>query len=321
MDSDKIKRIKYLLKSEELYVLNNYFLYKSDIHLFRKVAAYFDILRRLPDQNRAVEGLLDPGFLAELINIYYASPDKWKSTFLYIFGEIQHPKIFKTLLAILNDQNKDPFERAKTAEALSQHHNLRAVKPLLATLTDTQPLVRAYSAKALGDCGDGRVIDPLINALKDEEVGVRCSATIALGKHKNTRALQPLLAKLHDPNLGVRLCTIEAFHSLRSSSAVQPLLAILTNENEPIEIQRQVAIVLQTYENQTIAQPSIKNLYAQDELVRISAITWLKNFGNKTALPALTELLNSKLPEKHKGERLKNIVREAIGAIEKRIQN
>jgi hypothetical protein len=49
MDSDKIKRIKYLLKSEELYVLNNYFLYKSDIHLFRKVAAYFDILQQIAE--------------------------------------------------------------------------------------------------------------------------------------------------------------------------------------------------------------------------------------------------------------------------------
>jgi len=72
----------------------------------------------------------------------------------------------------------------------------RALKLLLAALTDSSEQVRAEAAIALGNLGHRPAVTPLINLLADESSEVRKAAALALGKIGDVAAIVPLQAKI-----------------------------------------------------------------------------------------------------------------------------
>lgn len=76
----------------------------------------------------------------------------------------------------------------------------RAVRPLIAALTDQNVDVREQAAEALGDLKDARAVEPLINALMDENSSVPPKAAESLSKI-GTPAAELLLAAVNEENL------------------------------------------------------------------------------------------------------------------------
>ncbi len=72
----------------------------------------------------------------------------------------------------------------------------RALKILLAALTDSSEQVRAEAATALGSVGHRPAVTQLINLLTDDSSEVRKAAALALGKIGDVAAIVPLQAKI-----------------------------------------------------------------------------------------------------------------------------
>jgi HEAT repeat protein len=129
--------------------------------------------------------------LIEILN-----DDDMGSSAGYALGKIGLPAV-EPLIAILNDKKyaNHKYTHQRTAGALGEIGDLRAVEPLIALLRNGDREGRRSAAGALGKIGAAQTVDPLIEALRDEVV--REAAVTALGMI-GASAVKPLISALRD---------------------------------------------------------------------------------------------------------------------------
>lgn len=94
--------------------------------------------------------------------------------------------------------------RRNAAWALGALDDPRAVKPLIAAMSDAEPEVRAQAAWALGALDDAAALEKLTEMVKDSDARVRRQAAWALGVIGDSRATPVLIVALKDADAGVR---------------------------------------------------------------------------------------------------------------------
>ena len=86
--------------------------------------------------------------------------------------------------------------QAETDDCAARTLRDRALKLLLAALTDSSEQVRAEAATTLGSVGHQPAVTQLINLLADDSSEVRKAAALALGKIGDVAAIAPLQAQI-----------------------------------------------------------------------------------------------------------------------------
>ena len=118
------------------------------------------------------------------------------------------PEPERSLDALHDDLASNDVEtRTEAARALGLRRDRRAVRPLLARLTDEAPAVRAAAAIALGLLGDRSTVEPVGTLLADSDVHVADSAIFGLQEIGGAAALQLLLDALENASDPVRART------------------------------------------------------------------------------------------------------------------
>lgn len=135
------------------------------------------------------------------------------------------------LIGMLKD--KDSEVRQKTAWALGEIKDPRAIEPLIATIRDENLFVQLESARALGRIGDP-VLQTLIAIIKDEKSDIRWEAGWALGQIRDPRAVEPLITALKDENSFIREWVIKALGDIKDPRAVEPLIAALKDKYDAV---------------------------------------------------------------------------------------
>ncbi len=117
--------------------------------------------------------------------------------------------------------------RASAVQCLGRIGDIRAVKPLITVLHDSDWTVRQHAAEALGRLSDPSAVEPLINALSDSVWTVRQTAAEALGQLGDVRAVELLSYALRDSEWPVREQAAHALGNLCEARATKPLARAL----------------------------------------------------------------------------------------------
>ena len=140
----------------------------------------------------------------------------------------------------------------------------------------------------------GFFFDQTEDYIKDLESGnvmVRNNAMYYLGKEKEKRAVPFLVHFLSkDQPKETRLNAIEALGKIEEDSSVEAIVALLNEEDK--EIKMAACNALGMIKNAKAVEPLIGIL--QNKNVRLTAIWALGSIGDKSAVPALTRLLDDK---------------------------
>lgn len=145
-------------------------------------------------------------------------------------------------------QHKIPYVRASAAEIVGAIRNVRAVRPLVDLLTDSNDEVRRTAAMALGQIGDDAAVDPLVAALKYADAEMQLVAAQALEKlgwipdrsaaaaafwitrrdwdrcyRMGEAAVEPLIAALKSKDRTLRVSASETLGRLYGSRRLDPI--------------------------------------------------------------------------------------------------
>lgn len=116
--------------------------------------------------------------------------------------------------------------RRNAVFSLGQYGDARAVKPLIAALSNGDDKMRQDAATSLGRLATGQsakttiralreqAVEPLIRALHDSDDGVRADSALALGSIGDKRAVEPLFEVLHDGYKRARYAATHALNQL-----------------------------------------------------------------------------------------------------------
>ncbi|MEW6110044.1 MAG: HEAT repeat domain-containing protein [Nitrospirota bacterium] len=119
------------------------------------------------------------------------------------------------------------MKRAEAAKHLGKINDMRAVKPLVEALQDTNMGVRNNVAFALGELGAREAIPHLIKVLLgDPEEWVRKSAAKALGMLGSREAVSHLAKALKDQSQMVRKSAARSLGQIGGIQAVQALRTV-----------------------------------------------------------------------------------------------
>lgn len=133
--------------------------------------------------------------------------------------------------------------------------------------------------------------DKYLKDLNSENIEVRNNAIYYLGENKERRAVHTLIKFLNnDQPKQTRLRAIEALGKIGDSNSVEPLVTLLTEKDKEIRI---AAIESLGKIKDPKAIPSLLNVL-QEEDIQLYVIRVLGNIGDKSAVPALTLLLDDK---------------------------
>ena len=113
----------------------------------------------------------------------------------------------------------------EAVDAIARIGGAAAVSCLTNILIDTALFrnLRWPAARALGVIGDARALRQLIAALSDESELVRENAARALGEIRAREASSPLMESLHDSDAGVRSAAAGALGKMTATDAVGAL--------------------------------------------------------------------------------------------------
>jgi HEAT repeat protein len=145
---------------------------------------------------------------------------RWKAAESLI--KIGAPSV-EPLISVL--QHPDSDVRWKTAIALGEIKDPRAIGPLILQLSDTDRFVKSRVAHALGMIG-APAVRPLIHTLRGGDGNLRWGAAIALGRIQDPEAVEPLIAALADKYENVRAEAAAAL-ALIGKPAIAPLIRFL----------------------------------------------------------------------------------------------
>jgi HEAT repeat protein len=168
-----------------------------------------------------------------------------------------------------------PMVRAVAAKAVLWLPVSESVQLILPLLDDRDEFVRREAIYSVGltqsKNGTASVIERLLN---DQEDGVRAAAAVALGQIADETSIVPLATILtgqakrkgkQEQNEFVLRAVATALGRVRSSAGVPALIAALTNEKFPSDVRREAAAALGL-------------------------------IGDRSAIPALTQAVNSADP-------------------------
>ena len=124
--------------------------------------------------------------------------------------------------------------RKAAAEKLGDSRDPRAVKPLIALLSDRNLGVRVEAALSLGRIGHPMAVEALVAALGHEYRSQREAAALALGKIGDLAAVEPLIAALEDGNEDVQTAAALALGMIGLKHAVEPLRSAFKDADESL---------------------------------------------------------------------------------------
>ena len=165
-----------------------------------------------------------------------------------------------------------------------------ATDALIGALKDTDPVVRGYAATALGEIGDPRAKEALLAALRTEDASVVNMAT-SLYNLGSTEVVEILIGKLRDPNPNNRLYAIYALGKISDPEMVRPLIEVLDSE----EIGWLAAKALVNV-GQPALQPLLESLFSENRNVRLYATYALGEIRDPKAARGVLRLLQDPDP-------------------------
>jgi HEAT repeat protein len=150
------------------------------------------------------------------------------------------PPLPRNLDAAIRDlESARPEVRVSAIEDLVRHGrtgeeiHARAVKLLVARLTDAHPRVRSAAAIALGDLEAEDAVDALVKAIDDDDAHVRQMALNALGEIEHEDALPRVRRALRDARPEVRYQAIIAFARIaKEDAAIADALLDATQDDD-----------------------------------------------------------------------------------------
>jgi HEAT repeat protein len=181
-------------------------------------------------------------------------------------GQFQNPRVIDVLVRVLRDESDSAAVRFEAAVALGytkdpqatgvlldmfqcmnervregvlwglgRSEDPRAVKPLIALLSNKQEevTIRGAAAVGLGRVGDAPAVDALLKAGsdKDEQPRVRMSIVMALALSEDARAAQRVFAALDDDSEAVSHAAALALRDIRCRDALEGLIDALKHKN------------------------------------------------------------------------------------------
>lgn len=205
------------------------------------------------------------------------------------------------VIAGLYDENWSV--RLKSALALGKNKNVKAVRPLVQTLSDDNIYVREYAAKALIQIGKPS-FDLLTISIKDVDWFVRKESAFALSEIDGVRAVSYLTDALRDEDARVVAEVKKALIKI-GKPAVDPVIAMINDRNG--DVQRNAGYVLSKLGKPAV-KPLIDMLKNSNCYVVVEAIWTLGEIGDNRAVDPLIRILKNE----------NNLVRwEAVSALGK----
>lgn len=201
------------------------------------------------------------------------------------------PKAVTPLIEALGAA-KEPQLRVKTAEALGQLRDRRAVDALIAASRAREPEVRVAAIASLGLIGDHTAAEPLFVSARDEDRLVRDAAIGALAALGIS--VDRVAADLSAPNWQIRVAALSTLARLGDRSAL-PLIVAALKDPDP-RVRSEAARTAGTLGDQRALDPLIKSLGDPASEVRIEATFALGSLKDARSIGPLTGLLNDRNP-------------------------
>ena len=199
--------------------------------------------------------------VAEWISDLGASEEDTRVDAIRALGEIADVAALKPLLATLKDT--EPYVRRTAVHALQRIGTIQALEPIIDLLEDADDLTREVAANALGSFDDDRAVAALMRALDDKSSQVGFTAGLALSE-LGARGVPELLGLLvegrHTNHASI------AMHSMTSPEAEQHLLFAMRDENP--RMRAQAARFLGKYRTPAVIATLCQALKDPDEDVR-----------------------------------------------------
>jgi HEAT repeat protein len=202
-------------------------------------------------------------------------------------GQLRQRQAVAPLLKLLDD--KEQIVVLAAVEALGDLGDPLATKPLIPLLRHEHVLSQAFrslparTARALGQIGDRRAVPALIESLKGPSDDVIAEAAEALGKIGDARAADPLLNTLQtrsDAQPRLLLATATALGQLRDTRAIEALADLLMSkkvEHKPVvEALRKIShprVVVEVADRLVASNPTPHNPYNNDAAWLLTDIT------------------------------------------------
>jgi HEAT repeat protein len=143
--------------------------------------------------------------------------------------------------------SRKPWTRSQAAAQLGNTKTRRAVRALIASLSEDVPLVQASAVNSLARIGDSCAIDPLIAALGASDWEIPNEARKALIKI-GVSAVEPLTAALNDGSELVLVQASQALGEIRDPRAIEPLVVVLKSPDPQVRYQAAKALKALGYE-------------------------------------------------------------------------
>lgn len=184
------------------------------------------------------------------------------------------PDDLEVLIDVLKNVT-DYDDRQRSAEALGEIGDTRAVEPLIEALQDSNEDVRRESVRSLGDLKDKRAVDPLLPLLKEAKSWTKSSVIEALGKIADPRAIRPLIDQLGDEH---HWQEVVAVLGRIGAPALEPLQAALANANP--QARNRIESALQRIKDTVQGGQQLADMRNEDEAIAQKAFEEVRTSGD-----------------------------------------
>jgi HEAT repeat protein len=208
-------------------------------------------------------------------------------------GVIRHRDSLPYIRKALRDP--DTSVRIAAAEALRAIPDKSAVADLENAFQDPNALVREQVCHALAAVDQPKLVDLLRASLDDTQSSWRGAAAYAMAEVLGLEALETVLLLSTDSDGVVREGVANALKIIPSEKAAERLLRMLDDESEHV---RWSAVAGLAQHNYVQAVPYLIKTLQHDRsmLVQIEVTRALSGFNDRSAVPALTRLLEDSHP-------------------------
>ena len=202
------------------------------------------------------------------------------------------PKAVTPLIEALGTA-KEPQLKVRTAEALGQLRDRRAVDALISASRAPEPEVRVAAITSLGSIGDHAAAEPLFVSARDEDRLVRDAAIRSLAALGIS--VDRVAADLSAPNWQIRVAALSMLARLGDRSAVP--LVVTALKDPDLRVRAEAARTAGAFGDQRALDPLIKALGDPAAEVRLEATFALGSIKDARSIGPLTGLLNDRDPQ------------------------
>jgi HEAT repeat protein len=226
----------------------------------------------------------DPRALATLVQAVNDEDAEVRSLALRTVSGMAEIGDLDPLINALN--SRDTALRKMAMDTLSGMEAERVVLPLLDALDQD-----AYGdvARTLGRSGDVRAVEPLLNTLSGATYVSRQAAIEALGMLGDKRALPAFLNALNDDTASVREAAVKALDKLAAPEAIGRLVEALSDSAPAV---REGASLALEHMGPLVLQAMLPSLESPDWRVRLNAVQILGRIGDVRAVEVLIRKLH-----------------------------